>query len=252
MWRINRISRRQMIAATLLVAAAIGGLFLFGQKRLKSMPVATDEKTQLAPWPSMAKEEEQIKDSDKGYTITAVYPVTESSTVNAYFKDFVLETIEQFKEDIAWINDPEVSFSETDMVLDIGFTERKQARADNYIFTISTYTGGAHGLEASKTFSFNEQGKLINLSDLYTDQTKGLMLVSNYTQKQLAQRGFDQKWVSEGAGATVENYQNFIVTDDGLTILFDPYQVAPYASGPQTVDVPYSVFKASANKRLFE
>jgi hypothetical protein len=241
-----------MILATLLVAAAIGGLFLFGQKRLKTLPVATEEKNTIAPWPSTTLEEEQIKESGKGYAITAVYPVTASDTVNAHFKDFVYTTIAQFKDDISWINDPTVEFTQTDMILDIGFTQRKQDRADNYIFSIATYTGGAHGLEAAKTFSFNEQGKLINVSDLFTDQTKGLVLVSNYTQKELVQKGFDQKWVSEGAGALSENYQNFVITDEGLTVLFDPYQVAPYAAGPQRVDIPYATFKSVANKRLFE
>ncbi|MFS8085155.1 MAG: RsiV family protein, partial [Acidobacteriota bacterium] len=39
------------------------------------------------------------------------------------------------------------------------------------------------------------------------------------------------------------NYKAWVITKKGLWIVFDPYQVASYAAGPQTVLVPYSVLK---------
>jgi peptidoglycan-N-acetylglucosamine deacetylase len=240
-----------MVLATILVALAIGGVFIFGQKRVKELPAAAPETSTITPWASMMVKEGRVEESGKGYKITAVYPVTKSETVNQYFTSFVTDTITQFKQDTAWVSEPDAQTEGQDLSLDLGFIERKTNRADNYTFTTTTYTGGAHGLETNKTFSFTEAGKLINWKDLFTDSDKGLDLISTYVQNELQVRNISNKdWILEGAGPTEDNYQNFLVTDQGITILFDPYQVAPYAAGPQTVDVPMSVFQKVANQHL--
>ncbi len=57
--------------------------------------------------------------------------------------------------------------------------------------------------------------------------------------------------INDGTAPTEANFQNFIVTDSGVTFIFDPYQVAPYSSGTQTVEVPLSVFKSVASSDVF-
>jgi hypothetical protein len=47
----------------------------------------------------------------------------------------------------------------------------------------------------------------------------------------------------EGATPTEENYRSWNVASDGILITFDPYQIAPYAVGQQSVMVPYTVLK---------
>lgn len=47
--------------------------------------------------------------------------------------------------------------------------------------------------------------------------------------------------IREGAAATPDNYQNFTLSAEGLTIHFDPYQVAAYAVGSPSVTIPYDV-----------
>lgn len=46
--------------------------------------------------------------------------------------------------------------------------------ANTYTFAIGTYTGGAHGLLVTRTFNFDENGKVINLADLFTNGEAGL------------------------------------------------------------------------------
>ena len=48
----------------------------------------------------------------------------------------------------------------------------------------------------------------------------------------------DPAWVAEGAGPSAENFARWALVPDGLLLLFDPYQVAPYAAGPQAVTIP--------------
>ena len=41
----------------------------------------------------------------------------------------------------------------------------------------------------------------------------------------------------QGAGPLPENYQDWLLTPDALVFIFEPYQVAAYAAGPQRVTI---------------
>lgn len=47
------------------------------------------------------------------------------------------------------------------------------------------------------------------------------------------------KWFFEGAGPDLENFRAFTVHSDHFTFLFSPYQVAAYAFGAFSVEVPF-------------
>ena len=53
----------------------------------------------------------------------------------------------------------------------------------------------------------------------------------------------DDDWIERGAGPEAENYTSWTIGKKGLGIIFDAYQVAAYAAGPQHVLVPYSALK---------
>jgi peptidoglycan-N-acetylglucosamine deacetylase len=229
----------------------IGGLVVFG---LKSSPSKTPEPVPDVPvvtsWPSAQVRKETITENPKGYEITAAYPITQSEGLTAMFRDFVTDQIEGFKTDTTEAGELPEGFR--DMTLDITYEEFRNKLADNYVFLIYSDTGGAHGLQTTKTFSYDEKGNQIQLKDLFTNGAKGLGVISDYVQKELAKREFaDKAWIAEGSAPTEENYQNFVIEDTGVTFIFDPYQVAPYAAGTQKVLVPASVFKTIANPKLF-
>jgi hypothetical protein len=48
----------------------------------------------------------------------------------------------------------------------------------------------------------------------------------------------DPSWIQEGAGPRTDNFARWALVEEGLTIFFDPYQVAPWAAGPQAVTIP--------------
>jgi hypothetical protein len=240
---------KQHILITFFGLVAIIAIVVLQPKKV-DQPTPTVSST-TESWPSVALRSETINRSEKGTEITVVYPVTSSQSVNAYFLEYVNNAIAQFNKDTSWVGEVDGAVAEG-ITLDIGFTEERSATADNYVFKTSSYMGGAHGLQVTKTFSFDKQGKLITLEDVFTDDVQGLKLVSDNVQKQLdGLQLSDAAWIKEGAGPTKENYQNFYITDNGLTVIFDPYQVAAYAAGTQTVQVPTAVFKKFANPDLF-
>ena len=243
-------SKTSLVITALAIIAI--GWFVYTHRTTQPTPIDTTSQQQ-GTWPSAQVTSETISDSTSAYTINATYPVAGDDRITAQFKQFVDDQIEQFKKDTAWATDPSVASAEAQaLTLDISYREERATHVDNYIFTIVTYTGGAHGLQATQTFSFDQNGKLLNLDDIFTDKQAGLKALSLYATKELTTRAIsDANWVAEGAGPTIENYQNIVLTDVGITAIFDPYQVAAYSAGTQTVQIPFSAFASIANKALF-
>ncbi|HEX7325488.1 MAG TPA: RsiV family protein [Rhodanobacteraceae bacterium] len=132
-------------------------------------------------------------------------------------------------------------------------------------------TGGAHPLPVQAAFVFDRKGgKLLALDDLFAQPDAARTALANYAHDTLLKKLMAnaptpsegspeaiREWkantvqmLDDGTRPTEVNYSVFIVrtgaTADaqspGLTLIFPPYQVAPYVDGTQTVDVPASVF----------
>jgi hypothetical protein len=114
-------------------------------------------------------------------------------------------------------------------------------------FTMEGYVAGmAHPYHVTRTVNFDlDKGKDIALTDLFTANSDYLKAIADYCVNELSKRdiGFTDMF-KQGADPTPDNYQAWNITSDGLMITFNEYQVAPYASGPQTVTVPYSALKS--------
>ncbi len=117
-------------------------------------------------------------------------------------------------------------------------------------FDFSGYAdGAANPYYYSITFNYDlEQGKKLSLDELFPPNSDYLKIISRHCIAELSKRdigfygGFQQ-----GAEPAQDNYRNWNITSDGLMITFDEYQVAPYASGPQTIVIPYSELTAVIN-----
>ena len=109
-------------------------------------------------------------------------------------------------------------------------------------FTVYEYTGGAHGMTTFQTLTFDlDAGRLLTLNDLFAPGTDPLVTIAPLVQVSLAASLGDMSdadWIAQGAGPDPTNYQDWVLTPDALTFLFEPYQVAAYAAGPQTVSIP--------------
>lgn len=113
----------------------------------------------------------------------------------------------------------------------------------------SSYTGGAHGnaVAVGDTFSLAD-GKRLSLADLFT-------LPEEETSRRVLSAVLDKmKQLSASEGAyyydnyenivpTVFDLHNFYLTQDAVVIFFQPYDVAPWAAGIPTVELPLKQFK---------
>lgn len=54
----------------------------------------------------------------------------------------------------------------------------------------------------------------------------------------------DRDWIAKGAAPDAINFENFVLLRDRLHIEFPSYQVAAYAAGPQTVEIPLAQLAA--------
>jgi len=103
------------------------------------------------------------------------------------------------------------------------------------------YLGGAHpgSYYWSTNFDFTT-GQELALSDLFAPGSAYLERISENCIQQLVEKLEFEIW-EEGAAPSEENYQDWALTSQGLLIILDEYQVAPYAAGPQQVIVPYDI-----------
>ena len=197
---------------------------------------------------------------EKHHTIDAEYPLIEG---DARFDKFNREARNLVMKDVAAFKTAETQSEEETGVdqsdetqnstLDIGYDIR--FATDDLIsveFGEGQYSrGAAHPNSATAVLNYDlKNGKKLSLADLFNPNSKYLNAISAYCIKELKDRAKKNKdemltddTIQTGASPRADNYRAVAITRKGLWVTFDPYQVAPYAAGPQYVMVPYSALK---------
>lgn len=104
------------------------------------------------------------------------------------------------------------------------------------IFSVDT--GGAHPNTLISGVAFDRAtGKRLELSDALSLIGKSVAEVSASSSAQFS-AAFGGGFFAEGAADNPENFSSFSVSNDAVTFIFQPYQVAAYAAGPQRVVFP--------------
>ena len=195
--------------------------------------------------------------SDEGqapnYKITAQIPYLDPSTdpsvlaYNAALKAIVDGEIAAFKGTLAEMSATPILNGSS---LDIQYQLIGQKGSIWSIqFNIMGFAdGAAHPYHYSGTVNYDlDKGKDIILDEIFLPNSNYLQFISQYCVAELSKRDIGFDGFHQGADPTAENYRNWNVSDKGLVITFDEYQVAPYAAGPQTVIIPYGVLGSLIN-----
>lgn len=210
----------------------------------------------------------RIKENNKKlkYEIDAEYPQLTGSTdpnfekFNQATRALVLRKVSDFRKDMAPQPGEEASLDSPDMTSegmgsDLGIGYSVALARDDLIsiqFSVgSYYKGAAHPNSYSEVVNFDlKSGKQIRLADIFKPGSKFLQAISTYSIQDLKKQStekldslLDDDWIQRGAGPKADNYKNWSITQKGLVITFDSYQVGPYAAGSQKVLVPYSTLK---------
>jgi hypothetical protein len=185
----------------------------------------------------------------KQYTIDLKYPFLEGSTDPLFglFNQEVDKTVnsiqQQFLDNLEkFPATPDPNFQPSFLGSEYRITHG-DAGLLSVLFTIDYYvSGAAHPNQYAVSLNLDiGRGKVLTLSDLFKPGSDYLKLISEACIQDLKKQARFE-WDS-GALPKEENYRSWNITGDGLLISFDPYQVASYAMGPQSVTLPYASLK---------
>jgi len=125
-------------------------------------------------------------------------------------------------------------------VINAHFSERCRNMV-SYVVTKYQMTGGAHGMQTTKSYTFDTaSGEKIEEDDIFADgygTTLSSLLTAHLTD------GRDNPDALSLFVDKIEPNENFYVGKEGITYIYMPYEIAPYSSGTITVTVPWEELK---------
>jgi len=108
----------------------------------------------------------------------------------------------------------------------------------SYVLYSYAYLGGAHGSWGNFVTNFNmKDGSIVTEDDLFVPDYKeelSKILTDHLFDAVGDQESYDILFVKE-----VEPNGNFEVSEEGISYLYNPYEIGPYAIGMITVTVPW-------------
>jgi len=108
------------------------------------------------------------------------------------------------------------------------------------------YTGGAHGDGRVWGLSFDlESGRSIKLADVFKPGADFHGRLESLIRSEIARRGLTKYWFDG-----IKNDQQFYLTEEGLVIYFQPYEIAPWVYGVPRFIVSYQELSDILNPRL--
>lgn len=192
------------------------------------------------------------------YTIDARYPqlvgAKEPGAVqfNRAVKELLTGEIGEFKKN-AGVPDASVPADIQWSTFDANYSiEYSSPDLISVAFNVSPYyAGAAHPMHYSMVLNYDlKTGRTLKLSDLFKPRSNHLQVISDYAIKALTKElgaEADSNWIATGAAPDSKNYKSWNITPKGLSITFDPYQVASYAEGEHIVVIPYAALRNVIN-----
>jgi hypothetical protein len=172
--------------------------------------------------------------------VSVAYPILSDTFLSAIFKKQAFDRVEAFKAESLSSRYPDDT---NEYTLESDYVREESTLYTTYVFSTYIYTGGAHGNQFRSTTTFDKAGGLVTLDTLFTDVPAALEVISEYAKAQRAETEFNTDMWLSGLDPSVDVYNRYIVRDESLEFLFDPYEIAPYSSGLQKIIIPKSVYQ---------
>lgn len=264
-----------LLCITLICLFGIG---IAGYKYLTTTPTYSEEKTQATnPTTSSQLENNFIEipaitfineadaNREQKYTYNVSYPAIAlvghaniAKETNTIIKTFAMDMLREFQQNASEGGVPSSSPSETS-----DFTMRSGAlllspTIVSLRFDASEYiAGSAHPNQHVSILNYDmETHHVLSTEDLFASSSDGLPFLSSYTRKALKEKFIDvsdeefASMVLPGTAPTHENFLSVGITKDKLVVIFNPYQVAPYARGSQEVYIPLDMVSSILSPRV--
>ena len=241
---------RTIFLSILLILLGVAILFL-----LKDLPVIKPPVQKHATQQITIKSIHitNAKDSDR-YRIDVSYPqisgLSNTKTqqkINEVIRKDMNQHIAEFQEAIQTSDQSALPKPFENFVNEF-YTKYELARVDNSIvsirFSIMDFRVGMdHPNNYDQVFNYDvKKEKQIQLADVFKPNSKYLVKLSDLTKEQLTERfksnPYAGDFISRGTKPEGKNFELFNISQNNLVITFNPYQVAPYYAGAQTVRIP--------------
>lgn len=246
--------------------AVIISLFLFGCAQSNPTPVQpvsdaapTVSEAAVREAEPLSVENHVLSLEDGTYEIRVSYPSFGLSAIDDALAQFAQKAFDESQDALQHVQ------ASADMppgaILSYHFDYvivRATSSAIDLYYEISSHQGGAHPSFAYQTFMFDppEGTPRMPLSIFEGDAQHTLETLSALSRERLqdALKAHDPEAVDDafleemrmdGTTPDADHFQHIVRTADGFKILFEPYAVAPWAHGPQTIDVTWADWKAS-------
>jgi len=112
-----------------------------------------------------------------------------------------------------------------------------------------SYTGGAHGSSVDISYNFDTNtGNSGVLEDFFgNNENYNKIILDNIKATIKNNQDLYFKEVTDNINEIPYN-QKFYITDKGLVVYFDEYEIAPYAAGIPSFNIPFDKFPKGLNK----
>ena len=184
------------------------------------------------------KEELHILESTDNYDLKIDYPDVENKEIKKKIDEYVKEQKDNFLNNVKAVEN--IEQPKYDFNLSVNVNDYKDI-THVYMLTFA-YTGGAHYTRDDTSLYYDNKTKeFVDLKYFFKDEEsfKKLSSIAYYYVLKLEDKTFDELWVKRGTDPTIDNYRHFNFKDEGLEILFPPYQIASWADGEIKITIPY-------------
>lgn len=189
---------------------------------------------------SIIKPEVHHLETKEHYTLKIDYP----ENINSLILNNIKEDINQKKKEFLSL----AQDAKEDNPYDFQVTNIVTSYQDYYFIHVQifSYTGGAHYIREDLSYYYQaNNNELINLS-CFLKNEESLNKLSHLAYYYTIEYGknnnknFDEQEVKEGTNPNYENFKHFSLKEEGLEILFPPYQVSCWADGEIKITIPYN------------
>lgn len=248
------------------LAPCVLGLFLLAGAGSLFAENAPDTQTEQTPGNSIQRKTD-LADINASWPVMGIARVDEESEafVKTRVDAFVAETEELARDLKALAAEEGTSESAVPQLFPYELTISNEVtypstRVASILWNVWSFTGGAHGqLDIVANNYDRSTGFPVLLEDLFVDPQLAVLQFSKTARSQLAEKddaaedgaGLPDEMLLAGTEPVEDNFKTFIVTPGGIRIHFQPYQVAPWAAGPQSVEVSLDELKAAKPRLEF-
>ena len=163
--------------------------------------------------------------------IDLYFPLTKYKIINKEINEFILTEIENFKNEIKKID------RKKEYIYNLNFDYYETGTHITIVFHSFINLKIAHPIIYVKTINYNKNtNKIETINDYVKKDNKFINKIKKSVYDDLIKNNIYKdeslkKYLVEALNSGINIYEDYIVTEEGLTFIFEPYKVAPYVYG---------------------